>query len=201
MKKGIIAPVIILLGLLLLIGLGIGSYYYFKSQQIKPSTPVVQQNPSNTASQNLQVPVKQSTSDKNTTAYINIYMIDVNNMRGSTDVIGCGDSVVAASTSSIVTNDVEANIKMALNDLFSITDSEFGKGGMYDSLYQSKLAVASVTVTDGVAVVKITGQKLLGGECDDLRFVAQIERTVTQFPEVKSSQILVNDGPLNTSLK
>ena len=124
-------------------------------------------------------------------------MVDVENTRKSLDVIGCGDSMISVSTDRLKTGNTPNDIKIALNELFAITDANFGKGGMYNSIYQSDLEVASVDAANGDYTVNITGKVLKGGTCDDPRFTEQIKRTITQFSDVKTVKIFVN----NTELK
>lgn len=198
MTKGLLISV----GIVVLLSLGVGSYFYFKSQQPGSNEPSTQNSSVVNSAQTQTHTTDTSTSDDNAN-YINVYMIDLNNMRQSVDVVGCGDGIVQASTNNLKTGDVAADIKTALGYLFSITDREYGKGGMYNALYQSRLTVDSISVdrTSGAATVKISGIKVTSEDCDAARLVAQIERTVSQFSDVKSAQVYVNDMLLSSPLK
>jgi hypothetical protein len=77
----------------------------------------------------------------------------------------------------------------ALATLFSARDSNVQ--GLYNPLWESTLKVKEVQLTpDSIAIVKLEGQLLSAGECDDPRLKEQVEATVRQYwPKY---QILLN---------
>lgn len=124
---------------------------------------------------------------------VKIALIDLN---GNGNV-GCGDSVVMVNRQVAVTT---APLTAAIRELLSIRTRYYGQSGLYDALYQSSLAVQSVTIANQKATIRLTGQMQLGGECDDPRVIAQLERTATQFSTVKSVEVYVNGVLLQTLL-
>jgi hypothetical protein len=128
-----------------------------------------------------------------------IYLIAQDDNGASGEVIGCGDSIIPVTREVNLPEEPTARIGAALADLFSLHDQFYGESGLYNALYQSTLAVDTVTIdpATGQATVNITGQYLLGGACDNPRFQEQIQRTARQFPDVAGVTILINGTPLD----
>ena len=111
--------------------------------------------------------------------------------------VGCGDTVV------MVTRNVSATIApltAAVQQLLSIHDRFYGQSGLYDPLYYAYLAVQSVTINNGLAIIKLTGKLSLGGECDDPRVAAQFDALGHQFSSVQKVQVFINGTPLENLL-
>ena len=111
--------------------------------------------------------------------------------------LGCGDTVV------MVTRNVSATIApltAAVQQLLSIHDRFYGQSGLYDPLYNTNLAVQSVTINNGLAIIKLTGKLSLGGECDDPRVAAQFDALGHQFSSVQKVQVFINGTPLENLL-
>ena len=82
--------------------------------------------------------------------------------------------------------------------LLSVKYEYYGQSGLYNALYQSDLQVESVSIDiNGKASVYLTGNLIMGGECDTPRVQAQVEQTVLQFPTVKDVVIFINGKPLS----
>lgn len=112
--------------------------------------------------------------------------------------VGCNDSVIPVAWDIPPSNQP---MQDALEKLFSFKDMYVGPIQLYNSLYQSELSVESIEVsTDGTAIVHLSGTYLLGGVCDTPRFKAQIEETILQFPEIKQTEIYINDVALDDIL-
>jgi len=112
--------------------------------------------------------------------------------------VGCNDSLIEVPRDLPDQGTVEGQISAALTDLFSIKDQTFE--GHYNALYQSNLAVDSVTIQGDAATVNLHGDFNPGDDCNRPRVEAQIEGTVSQFPEVSSVQVFVNGTALETLL-
>ncbi len=111
--------------------------------------------------------------------------------------IGCGDSLVPVEFQITPTTDPLA---AALAELLALRDRTYGESGLYNALYQSKLSVESIAHEDGSVTVRLTGDLVLGGVCDNPRFEAQIRETVLQFPDVHEVAVFINDVPLEEAL-
>jgi len=126
-----------------------------------------------------------------------IYLIALEDNGASGEMIGCNDSLIPVERVIGLPDRVDAQISAALNELFSIRDQYYGESGLYNSLYQSKLTVDSVTIDEaGQATVNLAGTHSLSGVCDNPRFQAQIERTVGQFEGVTSVAVFINGTSL-----
>jgi hypothetical protein len=128
---------------------------------------------------------------------VKIFMIAIGDNGKSGPLIGCGDSAVAVDVSVAPTKGV---LKAALTSLLGVGSKDYGESGLYNSLYQSDLSLKSVSITKGVATISLTGKITLGGECDDPRLYAQIEKTALQFSTVKSVVIYLNGKNLKDVL-
>jgi hypothetical protein len=124
---------------------------------------------------------------------VQIYLIALEDNGVSGKPVGCGDSAVPVRVEIQPTQGV---LKAAYEALLSIKSQYYGESGLYNSLYQSDLHLQSAKIENGTAVIHLTGQLMLGGECDDPRVGAQLEETAKQFPTVKDVSIFINDRPL-----
>jgi hypothetical protein len=107
---------------------------------------------------------------------------------------GCGDSLVPVSTGFLPTGDIEEDVKIALNSLFS-TGTKY-VGNLYNPLYQSNLRVGKVEFKKSTGELTIYlngGFKKPKDECDKKLYRAQVWDTARQFPEVWRAYIWVND--------
>ncbi len=111
--------------------------------------------------------------------------------------VGCGDGVVLVERRITPTT---APLTAAIRELLSLRQEYYGQSGLRNALYASRLTVQSVTLTNGHAVIRLTGSLNLGGECDDPRVQAQLERTALQFSTVHSVSIYLNGKPLQSIL-
>lgn len=120
---------------------------------------------------------------------VKMFFIELNDNGKIGPAVGCGDSAVPVQISIPPTT---APLTAAMKKLLAEHDQYYGMSGLYNSLYQSNLQLASAAVVNGVAVLKLTGTVSLGGVCDDPRFKSQIEETAKQFSTVKSVEVYVN---------
>ena len=128
----------------------------------------------------------------NTVSQVNIYLIGIGSGK-----VGCGDQVVAVKRNVAPT---QAPLTAALNQLLSLHDQYYGQSGLYNTLYQSNLAVKSITRNGTTWNIYLTGTLRLGGVCDIPRVEAQLQRTALQFATVKRANYFINGVPLKTAL-
>lgn len=191
---------LIIVFILLFLVLGIGAYLIFSRNQ----RPALNRDNLFPESVLPKTQKDQDTTNKQTLGQdeVEVFFVDLENKSGSSQTIGCGDSM-APITRTLNKNGKSTIdlIKTTLGFLFEPKEQYVGKGGLYNALYQSDLAVDKIILDKGTANVYLTGTYKLGGVCDDPRFEAQIKQTVLQFPEVKSVVIFVNGTQLNLSQK
>lgn len=131
----------------------------------------------------------------------NLYFIALEDNGKSGKTIGCGDSVVPVDVQlDSAPTSAEERIKLTLTQLLNNKNKDYGQSGLYNALYQSDVAIQEVTVTDGRAEVKLTGDFTLSGTCDTPRVESQLEEPVLAVEGVESVDITVNGKALSEVL-
>jgi hypothetical protein len=128
---------------------------------------------------------------------VKMFLIAVGDNGVSGSKIGCGDSAVGVV---ITVPDAQAPLRGALDKLLANHSQFYGQSGLYNALFRSDLQLKSVTITNAVADIRLTGALTLGGECDSPRVQAQLEQIAMQFSTVTSVNIFINDRNLKDIL-
>ncbi len=131
------------------------------------------------------------------TMKVKIFLIAINDNGKAGKKIGCDDSVVPVERTLPATAGV---LTAALKDLLALREQYYGQSGLYNSLYQSKLTLDGVSITNGKANIALTGSLKLGGTCDSPRVAAQIQETALQFPTVQQVAVTLNGVALDKAL-
>ena len=101
---------------------------------------------------------------------------------GTGGPVACGDSLVAIMTGYHRTGNIEKDIQLAVDTLFSVGQYS---GALYNATYPSNLRVSGVFLEKGEAVVELDGSYAKPeNACDASRYRAQVWTTIQQFPEV-----------------
>jgi hypothetical protein len=130
-----------------------------------------------------------------TVSQVTIYLVALEDNGANGIQIGCGDSLVPLTLLVEPTHDP---VSTALMQLFSIKNQFLNEAGLYNSLYQSALKVEYVEYGPGGDIwVALSGEYLLGGECDNPRFQGQIEQTIRGAAEVSAVNVTINGKPLH----
>jgi hypothetical protein len=153
-------------------------------------TPVVL-----TPATSIQVP--QPSPTLAATSTIKVFLIALEDKGVSGKAIGCGDSLVPVTMEIPATSGV---LRAALEKLLSLHSRDFGESGLYNALYQSDLKLDDVSISEGEAVIHLSGKLQSGGVCDDPRIIAQLTEIALQFNTVKHVSVFVNDQPLTRLL-
>jgi hypothetical protein len=124
---------------------------------------------------------------------VRIFLVAIDDNGQGGQLIGCGDSLIPVDVEIPPTQGV---MKAALQALLLLKTQYYGESGLYNALYQADLQVEKITITDGKASVYLTGEMIMGGECDIPRVQAQLEQTVLQFPTVSEADIFINGQSL-----
>lgn len=112
--------------------------------------------------------------------------------------VGCGDSLV--SVTRAVNAPGGSVLQAALEELLSAPHE-------YDARLRNfwrgnNLRVAGVTLRNGLATIRITGEgPFVAGVCDAPRIEEQIRATARQFPTVRRVSVLVNGRRLESVLR
>jgi hypothetical protein len=128
---------------------------------------------------------------------VKVFLIAIEDNGKSGKKVGAGDSAVPVEVTVEPTN---APLTAALNKLFSMKDKNYGQSGLYNALYQSSLKLESVTIKDGKAEIRLSGNLKLGGVLDNPRVKAQIEETALQFSTVNKVSVYLKDKTLDEAL-
>jgi hypothetical protein len=136
-------------------------------------------------------------SSSTSTARANIYLIALGDNGEAGKKIGCNDSVVPVEVQIDATVDP---LKATLSKLLSLEDREHGLSGLYNALYRSDLSLEEVRLTNGEAVVRLSGTLRIGGVCDEPRIRAQLRQTVLQYTSVEEVSIIINGTLLEDEL-
>ncbi len=154
--------------------------------------------PAKAVSEVFEVTTAESTTPSPaSTVQTNIYLVAVGDDGESGKEIGCNDSLVPVQVQIDAAADPAT---AALNELLSIKDRNHEPSGLYNALYQSDLSVEEMRITDGEAVVRLSGTLKLGGVCDEPRVKEQLQQTVLQYVGVEKVSIIVDDTPLRDLL-
>lgn len=125
---------------------------------------------------------------------LRLFFVAIGDNGKNGEMIGCGDSLAPVE---IQLPETETPLQAVLQQLLSTKTQTVGPSKLYNSLYQSNLQFKDAAIKDGVATVHLTGTYQFGGECDNPRFQAQLEKTVKQFSNVSEAQIFINDKSLS----
>lgn len=126
-----------------------------------------------------------------TLAYIHMIAL------GNNGPLGCGDTVAPVLQEFPATN---APLRAVLERLLSIRTQTFEQTGLHNALWQSRLSIASLDITNRVATIRLNGQIVMSGTCDGPRIQAQLERAALQFSTVNQVRIFVNGNTLQSVL-
>jgi len=110
--------------------------------------------------------------------------------------VACGDSLIAIYSGHVRTGNVEEDIRLALDSLFS-GGPYFGN--LYNAVYPNNFRVQSVDFHQGSgkATIVLTGGYVKPADyCDSRRYRDQIWSTARRFPEVDRVTILLDNGTL-----
>lgn len=118
--------------------------------------------------------------------------------------IGCGDSVVSVDGQSrdelTQLSPTADRLKAAYEQIVTDKFSNLGMAGYRNFLADSTLTVDDILLSGGSALIKLSGNLVINGTCDNPRIEAQLVETALQFPEVREVTILLNGTALQDHL-
>jgi hypothetical protein len=128
---------------------------------------------------------------------VKIFLIAMEDGGKAGPAVGCGDSAVSVIVRVPFSPGV---LRAALSALLANHNQFYGESGLYNALYQSRLAVEDVAIASGTATIHLSGALTMGGECDAPRVEAQLKQTALQFSTVHAVSIFINGHPLSELL-
>lgn len=128
---------------------------------------------------------------------VRMFVVVLNDTGKTGERVGCGDRVAGVAINS---SGNPAPLRQALDSLLALSMLNSSGTGIYNALDRSALRVTSVVVADSHAVVHLGGRFSYGGVCDAPRIEAQLTRTATQFPAVRTASFFINGRPLRDML-
>ncbi|MCX6734244.1 MAG: hypothetical protein NTX63_05570 [Candidatus Peregrinibacteria bacterium] len=135
--------------------------------------------PAPTQSQNTTTPPAATAQTNQTT----VYMIkpDDNGASANSVKVGCGDSAVPVTTTTISQYDAAnpvASINAAILVIINMTANQFQAQNLQNPLASQQVTIQSVDQSGTQLVVHLDGQFSFGGTCEMPRVRAQIEETI-----------------------
>jgi spore germination protein GerM len=127
-----------------------------------------------------------------------IYLIAMEDNGASGPKIGCNDSIIEVKR--VLAQPTQSPLRAAYEELLSIKDDFYGESGLFNSLWEMDLTVDSVNITNGKAIVQLSGDFHGVGTCADPRMIAQLEYTALQFSTVTSVEITINGEEIHELL-
>lgn len=133
-----------------------------------------------------------------------IFLIAMEDEGKNGKAIGCGDSIIAVDGSAredlTQLSPTRDRMKAAYEQLFAAKNDNLGQAGYRNFLAGSKLQLDDLLLSDGKVLVKLGGNLVLNGTCDNPRVEAQLVETALQFPEVSEVTIMINGTALQDYL-
>lgn len=129
---------------------------------------------------------------------VKVFLVAVGDDGKSGKRIGCEDSLVPVSRSI---EHGTAPLEGAIRALLTASEQSEGALVLGNFWKGTDLKLESVRIKRGLATIRITGQILVAGVCDEPRIESQIAATARQFSTVKKVRVLVNGRPLAEAIR
>ena len=122
-----------------------------------------------------------------------LYLVALGPTEVHGEALGCGDVLVGVERTVKV---VGTPLETALRALLAADD----QGNLVNPVRRPDLAIESITIDRGKAIVRFKGPFKIRGVCDIPRIDMQLKRTALQFPELDTVEFLVGDQTLKSFL-
>ena len=130
-------------------------------------------------------------------APLTVYYVAVGDNGASGPLIGCGDSLVATRTAPVTFTD---QVGPSIRALLANKSRTVGMSGLINVLYQSSLSYIGGSFDGTTITIYLSGQFMLGGECDIPRAKAQLEYTAMTAAGASRAAVFVNGRPIDDVL-
>ncbi len=122
-----------------------------------------------------------------------LYLVALGPTEVHGEALGCGDVLVGVEQTAKV---IGTPLETALQALLTAED----QGNLVNAVRRPDLAIESVTIDRGKAIVRFKGRFKIRGVCDIPRIEMQLKRTALQFSELDTVEFLVGDQTLQSFL-
>ncbi|RYG71149.1 hypothetical protein EON80_05685 [bacterium] len=127
------------------------------------------------------------------TQKVKIYLIAVGDNGKMGCKIGCDDSLVPVTEKIAATS---APLTAAINKLLNTPKTYAPNPKLSNYWLGPDLKLKSVSVKNGLATIRFSGNVAVAGVCDEPRIKEQIEAIARQFPTVKRVKVFVGNQTL-----
>lgn len=142
--------------------------------------------------------LKRDRGTKASTQSVKIYLVAVGDDGKTGKKIGCGDSLIAVTHPITKT---PAPLAAAVRELLSTPPQSDGNAKLENFWKGRNLKVQSVSLRNGTATIRISGEVFVAGICDEPRIQSQIEATARQFPTVKRVKVFIGNRTLADAIR
>ena len=141
--------------------------------------------------------LKRDREERNTQA-IKIFLVAVGDDGKNGKKIGCGDSLVAITRNIKKTT---APLASAIRELLLTPEHPDDSPNLKNFWKGRNLKVRSVSIVNGAATIRFSGEVSVSGVCDVPRIESQIEETALQFPTVKKVKVFIGKQTLAEAMR
>jgi hypothetical protein len=129
---------------------------------------------------------------------IMIYLVAVGDNGKTGKKIGCDDSLIAITRNIKKT---AAPLTAAIRELLLTPEHPEGTPKLENFWKGNNLKVRSVSLVNGTATIRLSGQVFVAGVCDEPRIQSQIEATARQFRNVKRVKVFIGKQTLADAVR
>ena len=142
--------------------------------------------------------LKRDRSAPHKNQMIRIYLVAVGDDGKTGKKIGCGDSLVAVNR--LITR-TATPLAAAVAELL-LTPQHSGGSPSLENFWKGRnLKVTSVSLVNGTATIRLSGEVFVAGVCDEPRIQSQIEATARQFPKVRRVRVFIGKRTLADAIR
>ena len=144
--------------------------------------------------------LKQDRGAAQNSQSINIYLVAVGDNGKTGKKIGCGDSLIAVPRTI---NKTAAPLAAAIRELLQTPKhpNVDGTSNLENFWKGRNLKVRSVSLVNGTATIRLSGEVSVAGVCDEPRIESQIDATARQFPTVKRVKVFIGNQTLAAAIR
>lgn len=129
---------------------------------------------------------------------IMIYLVALGDNGKTGKKIGCDDSLIAVTRNIKKTT---SPLTAAIRELLLIPQHPEGSPNLENFWKGNNLKVRSVSLVNGTATIRLSGQVFVAGVCDEPRIQSQIEATARQFRTVKNVRVFLGKQTLAEAIR